>query len=135
MKCPGTLYDLRTQTRSAVSLADHCDFVTVVYFNQLLGAASTQKLVKLLFSAVFNLFCSFQTFFSDFMPEINKKRLKKNKKKCVFVYSSQLVGMQKLVDSLRGYIEFVFFWKNIKKVKINQKKTNSRTNYNAKHYS
>ena len=32
-------------------------------------------------SAVFNLFCSFQTFFSDFTAEINKKRLKMNKKK------------------------------------------------------
>ena len=32
------------------------------------------------FSAVFNLFCSIQTFFSDFMAEINKKRLKKTKK-------------------------------------------------------
>ena len=32
------------------------------------------------FSAVFNLFCSFQTFFSDFTPEINKKRLKKEQK-------------------------------------------------------
>ena len=34
------------------------------------------------FSAVFNLFCSFQTFFSDFIDEINKKRLKMNKKNC-----------------------------------------------------
>ena len=30
----------------------------VVYFNQLLGAVCTRKLVELLFSAVFNLFCS-----------------------------------------------------------------------------
>ena len=82
--------------------------VCVVYFDQLLGAVSTQKLVKLLFPALFNLFCSFQTFFSDFTDEINKKRLKKNKK-MVFVYSSKLVDMQKLVDSLRGYLEIVFF--------------------------
>ena len=33
--------------------------VSVVYFDQLLGAARTRMLVKLLFSAVFNLFCSF----------------------------------------------------------------------------
>ena len=79
-----------------------------MYFDQLLGAAHTQKLVELLFSAVFNLFCSFQTFFSDFMAEINKKRLKKNKK-MVFVYSSKLVDVQKLVDSMRGYLEIVFF--------------------------
>ena len=39
---------------------------SVVYFNQLLSATCTQKLVKLLFSVVFNLFCSFQTFFLRF---------------------------------------------------------------------
>ena len=44
-------------------LIDH-QTITVVYFDQLLGAARTQKLVKILFSVVFNLFCSFQTFFS-----------------------------------------------------------------------
>ena len=47
----------------------------VVYFDRLLGAACTQKLVELLYSAVFILFCSFQTFFSDFTAEINKKRV------------------------------------------------------------
>ena len=36
----------------------------VVYFDQLLVAARTQKLVKLLFSAFCNLFWTFQTFFS-----------------------------------------------------------------------
>ena len=34
----------------------------VVYFDQILGVAGTQKLVEILFLAVFNLFCSF-TFF------------------------------------------------------------------------
>ena len=67
------------------------------------------------FSAVFNLFCSCQSFFSDLTAEINKKRLKMNKKRG-FVYSSKLVNMQKLVDSLRGYPKIVFFqlifWKN-----------------------
>ena len=53
-------------------------------------------------------FCSFQTFFSDLTTEINKKRLKKNKK-TVFVYSSKLVNMQMLVHSLRGYFEIFFF--------------------------
>ena len=48
--------------------------VGVVYFDKLLGAARTQLLVKLLFSAVFNLFRSFQTFFRDFRPEINKPK-------------------------------------------------------------
>ena len=46
------------------------------------------------------------------MPEINKKRLKMNKK-VVFVYSSKLVYMKKLVDSMRAYLKFVFFSVNI----------------------
>ena len=70
----------------------------VVYFDQLLGAARTHKLVKLLFSTVFNLFCPFQTFFSDFTLEINKKHVKLNKKRVLsyFAYSSKLVDMQEL---------------------------------------
>ena len=60
-------------TRNKNFLVVSC--MTVVYFARLLGAARTQILVELLFSAVFNLFCSFQTIFSDFTPEINKKRL------------------------------------------------------------
>ena len=35
---------------------------------------------KPFFRPLFNLFCSFQSFFSDFMAEITKKRLKMNKK-------------------------------------------------------
>ena len=72
----------------------------VLYFDLLLGAVHTQKLVETLFSAVFNLFCSFQTFFGDFKAEITEKHLKMNKK-MYFAYSSKLVDMQKLVDSLR----------------------------------
>ena len=34
----------------------------VVYFDHLLGAACTQKLVETIFQPFFNLFCSFQTF-------------------------------------------------------------------------
>ena len=82
--------------------------VTVVYFDQLSGAAGTRKLVKQLCSAVFILFCSFWTFFSDFTAKNNKKHLKMNKK-LIFVFSSKLVDMQKLVDSLRGYLECAFF--------------------------
>ena len=62
--------------------------MSVVYFDQLLGAVRTQKLVEILF------FQPFSTFFSDFTPEINL---------------SKLVNMQKLVDSLRGYPKIVFF--------------------------
>ena len=50
----------------------------VVYFDQLSGAACSLKLVEILFFAVFNVFCTFQTFFSDLMPEITKKRVKMN---------------------------------------------------------
>ena len=44
--------------------------LTVVYFDQLSGAGLTQKLVKILFPAVFNLFPTFKTFFSEFLSEI-----------------------------------------------------------------
>ena len=50
-----------------------------MYFDQLLGAAHTRKLIELLFSAVFKLFCSFPTFFSDFMSEINRNFWKRTK--------------------------------------------------------
>ena len=43
-----------------------------MYFDQLSGAAGTQKLVKTPFLIVFNLFCLFHTFFSDFSAEIKK---------------------------------------------------------------
>ena len=45
----------------------------VVYFDQLSGAGCTRKLAKTLFSAVFNLFSSFKTFFSEFPYEITEK--------------------------------------------------------------
>ena len=91
--------------------ADDCSTIGVVYFDQLSGAGHTQKVVKQLFPAVFNLFCSFQTFFSDFTPEINKKTPQNEQKRNLFsyfAYSSKLVYMQKLVDSLRAFGWFVF---------------------------
>ena len=57
---------------------------------------------KHIFQLFFNLFCSFQSFFSDFTAEITKNVWKWTKKRG-FVYSS------KLVDSLRGYLKIVFF--------------------------
>ena len=49
-------------------------YMYVVYFDQLLGAARTQKLVETIFTAVFNtFFVHFQTFFLDFRPEITEK--------------------------------------------------------------
>ena len=59
--------------------------VPVVYFDQLSGAAAFLLISRL-------------------------KSTKNEQKKRNFVYSSKLVDMQKkLVDSLRGYIEIVFF--------------------------
>ena len=62
------------------------------------------------------------TFFSCFQPFLkisnlfqwfhgwNQQKTSENEqKKCGFVYSSKLVDMQKLVDSLRGYFEIVLF--------------------------
>ena len=67
--------------------------------------AAPESWSKHFFQPFFNLFCSFQSFFRDFTAEINKKQTKKSK----FVYSSKLVDMQKMVDSLRGYLKIVFF--------------------------
>ena len=78
----------------------------VVYFDQLLGAACTQKMVETLYSAVFTLFY-FLMVFNKFSSEIKEKTFEKT---CVLSYSLKLVDMQKLVDSLRGYLEFIVFW-------------------------
>ena len=96
---------LSTQVINVINVTE----LIVVYLDQLWGAACTWKLVEILFSAVFNLFCSFQTFFSDFMPEITKKLVKLNVFFSYFAYSSKLGDMQKLVDSLRVYPKIVFF--------------------------
>ena len=45
----------------------------VVYFDQLLGAARTQKLVETFFSAVFQPFLFISKLFSYFTAEIHKK--------------------------------------------------------------
>ena len=51
----------------------------------------------------------FRPAFQRFHSWNQQKTSEKNTKKHVFVYSSNLVDMQKLVDSLRGYLEIVFF--------------------------
>ena len=58
--------------------------------------AAPKSWLNYFYLAVFNLFCSFKTFFSDFTAEINKKCLKRKQKKVIFVYTSKLVNMQKL---------------------------------------
>ena len=49
-------------------------------FRPTFGCCAHPKAGLTTFFSFFNLFCSFQTFVSDFTPEINKKRLKKKKK-------------------------------------------------------
>ena len=66
------------QVHTGVDRRNYYNKIGVVYFDQLLGAVRTQKLAKTFFSAIFNLFCSFFSFFSDFMAEITKKNLKIN---------------------------------------------------------
>ena len=53
------------------------------------------------FSAVFNLSCSFQTISKDFTPEINKKNLKKNKKKNGFCLLPHKKGWKRLKKVVR----------------------------------
>ena len=58
----------------------HLDFYTnkpgCCLFQPAFGCCPHPKLVKTFFQPFFNLFCSFQSSFSDFTAEINKKRLK-----------------------------------------------------------
>ena len=73
------------------------DTIFVMYLDQLLGAARTRKLVKLLFSDVFNCFCSFlfKPFsVSYFRREIIEKGLKRTKKR--------LKCLKKVVQSAFG---------------------------------
>ena len=48
-----------------------------MYFDQLLGAARTQKLVELLFSAIFNLFLFISNLFQWFQQKTSEKEQKK----------------------------------------------------------
>ena len=81
----------------------------VVYFDQLSGAFITWKLVETFFFSRFSTFFVHFKAFSVISPLKSTKNVWKWTKKRVFVYSSKLVDMQKLADSLRGYLEFVFF--------------------------
>ena len=54
------------------------------------------------FSVVLTFFVHFKTF-SVISRLKSSKKYKNEQKKCVFVYSSKLVHMQKLVNSLTGY--------------------------------
>ena len=54
--------------------------------------------------------CVFQPAFGCSKYPKAHKNVWKRTKKMVFVYFSKLVDMQKLVNSLKGYPEIVFFW-------------------------
>ena len=72
--------------------------MSVVYFDQLLGAERTRKLYETLFSAVFNLFCSFLNLFQWFHAW-NKEKMSENEQKNVFFpffYSSKLVEIHNI---------------------------------------
>ena len=81
----------------------------VVYFDQLLGAARTQKLVETFFQTCFLPFLFISNLFRWFHTWNQQKTSEKEQKKHVFVYSSKLVDKQKLVNSLKGYPAIVFF--------------------------
>ena len=72
-------------------------------FDQLLGAARTQKLVELVFQQISSFFVNFKPF-SVISQLKSTKNIWKWTKKVIFVFSS------KLVDSLRGYLEIFLFW-------------------------
>ena len=91
-----------------------------MYFDQLLDAAHTRKLAKILFFSRFQAFLFSFSFFSDFTPEINKKRLKTEKgkkltrklengwKKC-FNQLSGARSTRKLVEIHNSLIFHVWF--------------------------
>ena len=99
-------------------------FTHVVYFDQPSGAARTRKLVETYFSAIFQPFLFILELFLWFHSWNQQKTSENEWKKRGFVYSSKLVDMQKLVDSLRGYLEFVFFRLNFKQDNKKRKNEN-----------
>ena len=84
---------------------------SVVYFDQLLGAACTQKLVETFFSAVFLTFFVHFKAFSVISRLISLKNVQKWTKKHGFVYSSKLVDIQKLSTPWGGTSNLsIFGW-------------------------
>ena len=81
---------------------------------------TTEICLKYFLGAFFNLFCSFQMFFSDFSVEF-KKIDYFFEKKCVLCYSLKLVYMQMLVNSR-------FSWFQLKIIKKCLKWTNNVEN-------
>ena len=67
-------YYLKKLFQNYFGPADNCfGLVSVVYFDQLSGAACTRILFELLFLAVSTFFVHFQMFFVDFRREITEK--------------------------------------------------------------
>ena len=107
-----TTFSLRTLLKNNHILNKFFEPVTwplyVVYFYLLLGAACTQKLVETFFPPFSTFFAHFKAF-SVISLLKSTENVWKWTKKCGFVCFSKLVNMQKLVNSLRGYPEIVFF--------------------------
>ena len=61
------------QPKQTIILFVRASQIYVVYFDQLLGAARTLKLVEILYFSRFQPFLFISNIFSDFTPEINKK--------------------------------------------------------------
>ena len=78
----------------------------VVCFDQLLVAAHTQKLVKLLFQQFSTFFVYFLTFFSDFTPEINKKTSENGQKNMFFFKFCLLLKAGRLPEGVPQNSQF-----------------------------
>ena len=100
-----------------------------VYLDQLFGAVCTHKQVEILCFAVFNLFCSFQTFFSDFLVWNQEKTFEKLGFKLLF-NSIEINPHSTSLRALCGYLEVEFYrliffisdWKiNEKRLKLTKK--------------
>ena len=102
---------------------------TVVFFVQLSGAARTPNLVETLFWCCFQPFLLISNIFQWFSGWNQEKKIEKRlKKNSVLSYSFKLVDMQTLVDLLRRYLKFVFFWL-ILFIKGKQKTNSSLSNH------
>ena len=99
-------------------------------FQPAFGFCAHAKAGQTTFFIRFQPFCSFQTFFSDVTPEINKKRLKK-KKKISFVFPSRLMEENKvwILDVLFPGLQIIYFCIN-----MNIKEEINFTNFTPKFY-
>ena len=96
--CKNKLYVWAYISLRTLNITNYQWLLHFVYFDQL-------------FSGVFYLFCSFQTFFSDVAHKIKKKRMKMNKKNSIYSFLSTLQiwstgarRTQNLVEIYNNYV-------------------------------